>query len=322
MVTSLNMKERQTLEPAQCSMAHIITVLQGTWDFAAWLFLTVDPSGKEWTVSHVKTSHAYKIQIGDTLIAKREEVFPLEDGFHNHAEPEELRIKTPRVSGIGPIGAHILHVIHGVNGEICGALLGVSPENLKSEFRQALPILSLLSDMYVKTHCALMDILLEQRRSDNAIELANVDSLTTLCNRRGWNQAVESERARLLRHGGDCCLVVIDIDEFKSVNDKYGHARGDEILSQVAKTIKSQIRKEDVSSRIGGDEFGIILCESNLKGATALAKNIQRDLASTGVRISVGIERVKSPSYDFDAAFRSADQKMYKNKGRLKDAFS
>jgi diguanylate cyclase (GGDEF)-like protein len=321
MPTSLNIKERRVLEPVQGSMAQIITVLKGTWDFDAWVFLTTDMNSKEWTVSHVKTSNAYKIQIGDTIVAHRGEDFPLADGFHNHAEASELKLKTPRLGGIGPIKSHILHLIHGPSGELSGALLGVSVDNMPSETRQALSILSLIADMYVKTHAAYMDILIEKRRSDNAIELANVDSLTALSNRRGWNQAVESEKARLLRHGGDCCLVVIDVDEFKSVNDKYGHARGDEILREVAKTIKSQTRKEDVSSRIGGDEFGIILCESNLKGATALAKSIQRDLASTGVKISVGIERVKAPEYDFDLAFRSADKKMYKNKDRQKDAW-
>ncbi len=120
---------------------------------------------------------------------------------------------------------------------------------------------------------------------------ALMDSLTGLRNRRGFEHAV----AELLQGGNrlkGAALLVTDVDEFKKINDTFGHHTGDQVLRGVAQILRARTKGDDVAARIGGDEFAILLPDTTLSGATSLAEQIRTALTRAGLRRGQAAERV------------------------------
>ncbi len=104
------------------------------------------------------------------------------------------------------------------------------------------------------------------------------DPLTGLHNRRYFNEMISYEEGRSERHGHEFSVLMLDLDDFKDVNDTYGHPCGDSVLKQVANTIRSAMRKGDVATRIGGDEFAVILTETSKEGGIVVAEKLRSEL--------------------------------------------
>ena len=100
------------------------------------------------------------------------------------------------------------------------------------------------------------------RRVERAGIEAETDALTGLWNRRGWDRLFAMEEERCQKYGHPACVLVLDLDGLKGVNDASGHGAGDDLLRRVAQILKRNVRESDVLARVGGDEFGILLIES------------------------------------------------------------
>lgn len=107
-------------------------------------------------------------------------------------------------------------------------------------------------------------------------EQAITDPLTGAYNRRFYIERLDAEFERFCRSGRSFCLMMIDFDEFKEVNDNFGHLFGDEVLRQIVSIIKSRLRHNDVLARVGGEEFSVILPDTNIIGAVQLAEDIRK----------------------------------------------
>ena len=105
--------------------------------------------------------------------------------------------------------------------------------------------------------------------------LATVDTLTGIYNRQKFNERYEAEFSRAKRYGCNFSLIIYDIDHFKSVNDNYGHLVGDTVLREMSANVAQQIRRSDLFARWGGEEFIILLPETNLQGAAIAAEKIR-----------------------------------------------
>ena len=154
--------------------------------------------------------------------------------------------------------------------------------------------------------------------------LARSDSLTGLPNRRHMQEKLDEENVRSKRSGRLPSLVICDIDHFKSINDSLGHEAGDEILKHVAGLLRSRLRAQDVIARWGGEEFLLLLPETDLQGAIFVAESLREQLASTpadygGDRISVtmtfGVAEHSPRDESIQATLRRADQALYEGKG-------
>ena len=162
----------------------------------------------------------------------------------------------------------------------------------------------------------------EQRRArDAAIRLSTVDSLTGLYNRTFFFTALEREIARGDRSGRAFCLVMADLDDLKSINDRFGHIAGDQVLRAVADTIRNGVRKIDVAARYGGDEFVALLPETDPTGGWVLAEKIRLTVAEQGLpgvdpgpTVSVGVVSYPADGRSADALLVSADRAMYASK--------
>jgi diguanylate cyclase (GGDEF)-like protein len=169
-----------------------------------------------------------------------------------------------------------------------------------------------------------MVIAREQRRArDAAIRLSTIDPLTSLFNRTFFFAAVEREIARSARSGRGFCLLMMDLDELKQINDRHGHFFGDRVLRGVGEVIRAGGRRIDTAARYGGDEFVVLLPETDPTGAYVLAEKIRLgvadlrvDVAGTIIQPSVSIGVVSYPDdgRTSDELMITADSSMYHSK--------
>ena len=147
--------------------------------------------------------------------------------------------------------------------------------------------------------------------------LARTDALTHIANRRAFFEAASLELERLRRHGRPLTVAYADIDDFKLVTDRLGHAQGDALLVSVAQTLRGTTRPFDVVARLGGDEFGIILPETDAAMAEAILTRLRGQVVATAeeggwaIGLSVGAAVFLSAPRDVDELTARADELMY-----------
>jgi diguanylate cyclase (GGDEF)-like protein len=169
-----------------------------------------------------------------------------------------------------------------------------------------------------------MVIAREQRRArDAAIRLSTIDNLTGLFNRTFFFAAVEREIARSARSGRGFCLLMMDLDELKQINDRHGHFFGDRVLRGVGEVIRLGGRRIDTAARYGGDEFVVLLPETDPTGAYVLAEKIRQGVADLRVdvagsmiqpSISIGVVSYPEDGRTSDELMITADSSMYRSK--------
>lgn len=170
-------------------------------------------------------------------------------------------------------------------------------------------------------------------------QVSQTDALTGLPNRRGYKERMEVELARSARSGSPMCLLMGDIDHFKQVNDSWGHDFGDRVISAVANILKSNLRRTDFAARVGGEEFAIVLPDTNLEGGILAAnklldrirnrKLVRPDKSRASVTLSLGVAVILGPctlSFDpgdcMERLYRNADAALYASKRNGRDQVS
>lgn len=193
---------------------------------------------------------------------------------------------------------------------------------------------NVMADRLQQKHLEITELnsYLEQRVQDRTRqlqELASRDPLTGVYNRRHFNEVLMRRFAESRRHDSPLACVMIDLDEFKSVNDTHGHQRGDDILKLAATTIEQELRSSDVAARYGGDEFVVLLPQVDAEQAKELANRIRQRFAEVvaiqhpdcRVSISVGSASLAEvQSDDPDELVRLADLGLYDVKRDTKKA--
>ena len=166
-----------------------------------------------------------------------------------------------------------------------------------------------------------------RRTRDAAIRLSTVDPLTGLFNRSFFFAAVGREIARCARSGRGFCLLMMDLDDLKPINDRLGHFQGDRVLRGVGDVIAAGVRKIDTAARYGGDEFVVLLPETDPTGAFVLAEKIRLGVSALTIAlpngehpsVSIGIVTYPGDGRSIDELMISADNAMYTSKRSGKD---
>ena len=209
-------------------------------------------------------------------------------------------------------------------------LVGVlaDPAELPLETAEAVGVSVNIATLVLLAYMAMV-VAREQRRSrDAAITLSSIDSLTGLYNRAYFFASIEREIERSARSRRGFCLLMLDLDGLKQINDRYGHYEGDRVLRGVSEVIRYRVRRIDTAARYGGDEFVVLLPETEPSGAYVLAEKIRTgasDLAieTSTIRIrtslSIGVVAFPTDGRTVDELMIAADQAMYASKRRGKN---
>lgn len=179
--------------------------------------------------------------------------------------------------------------------------------------------LALLSVLALATHLGVL------RQRERMRRLANVDPLTGIHNRRHFMETGAGEFARARRSKHPLSVLMIDIDEFKGINDRWGHATGDAVIQALAQSLAVLVRQQDFAARLGGEEFSVILPETDLRAAAAIAERLRASIeaiqsvaAEDGsvVRFtaSLGAAAMRADDPSFEAVQGRADKALYQAK--------
>ena len=211
---------------------------------------------------------------------------------------------------IPPHTVSFTHKEHTVNGIRRLEWKGSSIVNVKGEL---IEFIGIARD--VTEHLELIDKLTQQ---------ADHDHLTGLANRRFLIRQANLELERAKRYQYHFSVFMLDIDHFKSINDEHGHSAGDLVLKQLSDLMKAILRESDFISRFGGEEFAVLLPESDLEAAILIADRLRlavqnycfklHDEHLISLTISIGIACAKEAEYDFDRLIRKSDERLYQAK--------
>jgi diguanylate cyclase (GGDEF)-like protein len=197
-------------------------------------------------------------------------------------------------------------------GTVC--VIDNRPRHLSDSEREALESLA-----------RLVASQLELRKELATLEVqAMTDGLTGLWNRRAFNRRLSEEWCRLSRSQEPISLLMIDMDAFKRINDDFGHPAGDAVLAQAARIIQQAVRQNDVVARLGGEEFSVVLSDTGLDAALAVAEKVRVALQDASwphraVTASIGVASVvPSSKVNPNALVARADRALYaaKQQGR------
>lgn len=203
-------------------------------------------------------------------------------------------------------------------------------ENIKTDYT-LVTVISLASAALLLIACMIIfkfrKLSLDLKKSNQMLEeLAIIDQLTQIKNRRGLFEEASIVLSQAQRHASPCHFLMLDIDNFKHINDTYGHSAGDAALIHFAHTISAKRRKHDIVARLGGEEFGILLVDTSIEEAKNIAMTILKDIQNltiqcpnTGIQFSMTASIGIAPAIgSLEEFWHKADKALYqaKNNGR------
>ena len=225
-----------------------------------------------------------------------------------------LNISHPEANYFSEWHMRLLHIYKNMLGQL------ISNNRLLSDMEEQISLRT------AKLEKALQDVKLLKDRYEN---LSMIDDLTGLFNRRYFYMRVETALANSRRYHQPLCLLMLDIDFFKKINDEHGHLCGDRVLIQISSLLKKQIRESDLLVRFGGEEFVVIFTNTDCNNGKIFSERIRQEIEhekiefdgkSIQTTVSIGIhclcfEKEKMESSDIDSLVNSADLALYQAKG-------
>jgi len=303
------------LEGFRQASEQVLAFLQSRHRFGLWMVTRT--VGESW-VALTTADRGYGIVDGD--------LFRWSDSFCSRmvrGEGPRLALDVSTVSAYRnapiaqhlAIGAYVGMPLVAADGQLFGTLCGIDPLPKSSSLLADAPLFELQARLLSTILDAELRVVQEARRAEWAESEASLDPLTGVLNRRGWERMVAAEEARASRYGDSVAVLVADLDRLKATNDRHGHLAGDQHLKTAAAILSDKLRASDVLARIGGDEFAVLLPDTDASGAEQLAGRLTGELDRMGVPASIGVS-VRHPRFGLDQAVHEADNAMYATKRR------
>ena len=314
----------QTLAPFpdfDSASREALAYLQERLGFGLWM--TTRASGEGWVVLQAR-DHAYEIEEGDVLswadaLCTRmiEDHAPqiVTGGSHASTAITALDMSMDKLR----VSAYVSVPIHRADGELFGTLCALDPEPQPPEVGEELGTVQMVARLLATL--LESELLADERARElgATADMAMRDELTGALNRRGWRQRIEFEKERATVFGSPCCVLAIDLDGLKALNDRHGHAAGDELLGRAARCLREALRSSDALARMGGDEFSVLAADCDDAAAGRLHRIVREALEREGIAASIGMASARA-SREFADAMLDADKAMYADKLARRDA--
>lgn len=279
------------------------------------LWMVTRTEGKDWIVLEA-VDNGYGVARGDVFRWTDSFCSRMVEGLGPRIAPCSDDIAAYASAPIGQqvdIGAYVGVPLSWHDGRLFGTLCAINPTPRPQQIVAQQPLVELFARLLSSVLQAEIKATEQTRLAERAATEAMTDGLTGLYNRRGWDRLIAAEEARCKRYGHPACLISIDVDRLKEVNDTRGHTQGDHLIRATANAISSTLREQDVAGRIGGDEFAVIAVECDRAGADDLATRLRRALTEHSVMASMGVAMCE-PSRSFSHSWELADAAMYQEK--------
>lgn len=291
----------------------IIHFLRQKFDLDLWMITRTE--GNKWIVLAVEESH-YGIKAGTVYNWSDSFCSRMVKGLGPRIAPQSDQIdayKTAPILAQVDIGAYVGVPITREDGSLFGTLCAIDPHPQSEQIKEEQALIELMAELLSSILHKELAAADATRRAERAEAEAARDVLTSLYNRRGWDQLLVREEDRCRRYGNPACVISIDLDALKSVNDGQGHAAGDHLIIKAGHLIQNVVRLNDIAARVGGDEFFILCIECTLENAEVLVGRLRENFNNAGVKASIGYAS-RHPEKGLLAAYDEADANMYEEK--------
>lgn len=286
--------------------------------FDLWMLTRTE--GEDWVVLHSE-DHGYGVKEGAVFRWADSFCSQMCKGLGPRIAPRSREVPIYAAAPIGQqvaIGAYVGIPLTKIDGSLFGTLCAIDPDPQPLSLTEELPLVELVGRLLCSVLESELKLQTEIRRFERAQADAFTDPLTGLYNRRAWTHLSSAEEERCKRYGHPACVLSIDLDGLKLVNDSQGHAKGDEYICRAAKAIQNAVRLQDIVARIGGDEFAVLGVECNEFEAAALSTRISEALDAAQVPASIGLAN-RDPRFSLMDSFVKADEIMYRCKRNRKN---
>lgn len=291
----------------------VLTYLHDRLGFDLWMVTRTE--GNDWIVLQTN-DQGYGVKVGDVFSWTDSFCSRMVKGEGPRIAPRSDEVAVYAAAPIGQqvkIGAYVGVPLINEDGSLFGTLCAIDPAPQPPTIQQELPLVELLAQLLSRILHADTKAAEQARLAERLQTEALTDGLTGLYNRRGWDQLLDGEEERCTIYGYPACVIVIDIDGLKSINDDHGHSAGDQLLQQTATVFRQITRKQDVVARIGDDEFAMLCVECPLDEGESLKSSLEQALKASQLKASVGIAG-RHPSQGLRWAWANADRAMYSYK--------
>ena len=295
----------------------VLKFLYQKFGFNLWMITRTE--GDDWIVLQSE-DNGYNIQPG--------QVFRWADSFCSHMVQGKAPRIAPRSEDVqlyvnAPIGkqveikAYIGQPLTKEDGSLFGTLCAIDPQPQSEAIMKEAGLIDLLGQMLSYILQGELREVEQIRQRERFKEEALSDSLTGLFNRRAWDELISLEEERCKRYGHPTAILMIDLNNLKTINDSLGHNAGDELIQKTATTLKGCVRSNDIVARLGGDEFAILSIENNQVNAKNLVDRVIQAFAEANISVAIGLA-MRNPLSGLLSALQEADEKMYEHKKFLK----
>lgn len=271
--------------------------------------------GEAWIVLQ-SVDHGYDVKPGAVFRWSDSFCSRMVQGLGPTIAPSSADVSSYAEAPIGqqvPIKSYIGAPLTNPDGTLFGTLCAIDPNEQPREIENEKPLILTMATL-------LSTILKQELELENAYRAvehfkneSTLDPLTNVFNRRGWDQVVDVEEARCKRYGHTAAVIAVDLDDLKSINDTFGHGKGDELITSAALILANCARDTDVVARLGGDEFSVLVAECDTLGANKLLNRTRAEFERQGINASFGMA-VRTPTTTIVECWESADSQMYEEK--------
>lgn len=291
--------------------------LRGHLGFELWMVTRV--ANDDWIVLSAE-DHGYSVSAGSVLRWSDSFCSRMVDGLGPRIAPDAAAVPAYAAAPIGQaltIGSYVGVPLKRDDGTLFGTLCAISPDRKPPALTEQLAVVEAVADLLGCVLATEQEVVRLRRQIESVSDEARRDGLTELFNQKAWSEFLAIEEARCRRFGNPACVVAVDLDELKQVNDTRGHQAGDALIARAGAVIRDSVRQHDIVARTGGDEFMVLAIECDEAQAKVVEQRLRVALIANGIAASVGVAE-RRPDRSLLETADLADKAMYRDKNGRK----